>query len=94
VRRFQVIQDQPDHIELRVVAGDGWDGRDSNAVDRIVRASLGPHVRFDLTKVDDIPLTGAGKLRVVVNRCAAAPGGRPGEAAPAGPTELVESAGR
>lgn len=92
VRRFQVIQDQPDHIELRVVAGDGWDGRDAKAVDRIVRESLGPHVRFDLTKVDDIPLTGAGKLRVVVNRCAASTAGRTGESAPAGASELVGSA--
>jgi phenylacetate-CoA ligase len=69
VRRFQVVQDRPDHIELRVVAMAGWDEQDRASVDRIVRAHVGPAVEFDLVRVDEIPLTGAGKLRVEINRC-------------------------
>jgi phenylacetate-CoA ligase len=73
VRRFQVVQDQPDHVELRVVADQNWGDSDRSAVEACVRGALGPRMRFDLSRVDDIPLTAAGKLRVVVNLCAAGP---------------------
>jgi phenylacetate-CoA ligase len=69
VSRFQVIQDQPDHIELRVVLSEGWNDSDRRNIENIVRSKLGQSVRFDLVKVNDIPLTGAGKLRVVINQC-------------------------
>jgi phenylacetate-CoA ligase len=70
VRRFQVVQDQTDHVELRLVADATWGEADRIAVETIVREALGPRMRFDLSRVGDIPLTGAGKLRVVVNKCA------------------------
>jgi phenylacetate-CoA ligase len=69
VRRFQVVQDKPDHVELRLVADVTWGDVDRNKVEGIVREKLGPAMRFDLARVDDIPLTAAGKLRVVVNLC-------------------------
>jgi phenylacetate-CoA ligase len=72
VRRFQVVQDQPDHVELRVVAGPSWADVDRNSIESIVRRTLGDRTRFELRRVDDIPLTGAGKLRVVVNLCSEA----------------------
>ncbi len=71
VKRFQVIQDEPDHVELRVVVGPGWGESDEHAVTSMIRKALGPEMRFDLARVDDIPLTGVGKLRVVVNKCRA-----------------------
>ena len=69
VRRFQVVQDQSDHVELRVVADRTWGDADQAAIGAFVRDALGPRMRFDLARVDDIPLTGVGKLRVVVNLC-------------------------
>jgi phenylacetate-CoA ligase len=75
VKSFQVVQDAPDRIELRVVA----DGRLTHETRRQIlteiRQVLGDAVRFDLLLVDDIPLTASGKLQVVVNRCAKEPVG-------------------
>lgn len=96
VQRFQVVQDQPDHIVLRVIAGTGWVERDRDAIDRIVRSKLGPSVRFELASVDEIPLTAAGKLRVVINQCAPSATAssynpsKPPIGAPAAAGELVE----
>jgi len=69
VKRFQVAQDEPDHVALRVVLRSGWGDGDRERIDGIMRSTLGPTMRFDIVPVDDIPLTGSGKLRVVVNLC-------------------------
>ncbi|MDB5357462.1 MAG: CapK related-protein [Phycisphaerales bacterium] len=68
IKRFQVIQDALDHVEMQVVAATVSD-HDRQAIERIIRTHLGPAVRFEVQKVSDIALTGAGKLRVVVNKC-------------------------
>jgi phenylacetate-CoA ligase len=70
VRRFQVIQEKPDHIVVQAVLAPGWGEANRLALGREVAKVLGPDVRFDFQAVDSIPLTGAGKLQVVVNRCA------------------------
>ena len=70
VKRFQVVQDAPDHVQLRVVAAPSWSDGERQAVDKIVRSHLGPRVNLDIVKVEEIPLTATGKQRVVVNACA------------------------
>jgi phenylacetate-CoA ligase len=70
VGRFQVVQDAPDHVQIRIVATPKWNDGERRAVDGIVRSHLGPAVKLDIVNVDEIPLTGAGKQRVVVNSCA------------------------
>ncbi|HZL34038.1 MAG TPA: hypothetical protein VFC78_01935 [Tepidisphaeraceae bacterium] len=82
IRRFQVIQDSPDHVELRLVASAAWNDADRVAIETIIRAKLGPEVRFETHLVEDIALTGAGKLRVVVNRCALSQTQEPMESRP------------
>jgi phenylacetate-CoA ligase len=69
VRRFQVVQHEPGRIELRAVLKETWGEEDRRRLDREVGKVLGPSARFDLLRVDDIPLTASGKLRVVVNLC-------------------------
>jgi phenylacetate-CoA ligase len=67
IDRFQVVQDSPDAITLRLVANCKWSGEDLDSIKRQVRAVAGADVRFDVNLVDDIPLSPAGKLQVVVN---------------------------
>jgi phenylacetate-CoA ligase len=69
ILRFQVVQASPDEITLRLVLGDGWTQADEDWLRVGVREVLGSRCGLTLEKVDDIPLTGAGKHRVVVNLC-------------------------
>jgi phenylacetate-CoA ligase len=68
VKRFQVIQEEPDRVQLRAVLRDAWSETDRQTLDREVRKVLGQSTRFEVVRVQDIPLTPAGKLQVVVNR--------------------------
>jgi len=69
IRRFQVEQASADDIRVRLVLGPGWSDADSQRVERDVRNVIGPRCRFTVDVVDEIPLTPAGKHRVVVNLC-------------------------
>jgi phenylacetate-CoA ligase len=69
VRRFQVVQAKPDRIEVRLVLAGRWGEQERKTLAGAIRETFGPAVRVDLRAVDDIPLTAAGKLRVVVNLC-------------------------
>jgi phenylacetate-CoA ligase len=66
VRRFQVVQEEPDRAVLRVVA-DGMAPEAHRKLYDTVRQRLGPAMRFDIEPVEQIPLTAAGKLQVVVS---------------------------
>jgi len=67
IRRFQVVQKKLDTIEVRIVAA-GWnEDLERRFLDEI-REGVGEVVGIDLQKVEEIPLTAMGKLKVVVNR--------------------------
>lgn len=69
VRRFQVVQSVSDSITIKLVAPDfSHDERESLL--SAIRVCTGWDVHLDLQLVDDIPLTKAGKLKVVVNELA------------------------
>jgi phenylacetate-CoA ligase len=68
VRRFLVVQDEPDHLEVQVVVLPGWIPGHREKILGLIRNVVGPQMRVDVREVKDIPLTRAGKLRVVVNR--------------------------
>ena len=55
VRQFQVVQTEPDRIELRVVLSNDWREEDRRRLADEVEAVVGPAVRFDFVPVDDIP---------------------------------------
>lgn len=67
VRRFQVVQEELNRIELRLVAPD-LDQDSYLSMERMIRDAVGPTVRLQMLRVQDIPLTRAGKLQVVVSR--------------------------
>jgi phenylacetate-CoA ligase len=69
VRRFQVIQNSPQAVELKVVCGGPWRPGDRESITNEIESLLGEQVEFQLSEVNEIPLTSAGKLRVVVSNC-------------------------
>lgn len=71
VLRYQVIQERPESITVKLVAPD-WSPDDTMRFDSEVASVAGGGLRVELVHVPDIPLTGAGKLQVVVNRLAPA----------------------
>lgn len=68
IRRFQVVQERPDLVLLRLVADTDWNAETSRHLESLVRQTLGPMVRFEIQLVADIPLTAIGKHRVVINK--------------------------
>jgi phenylacetate-CoA ligase len=68
--RFQVVQESPERVVLKVVLRGEWPAAQRLQVEQEIREVLGPGTNFSIEPVSDIPLTSAGKLRVVVNLCA------------------------
>jgi phenylacetate-CoA ligase len=81
VRRFQVIQESAALVRFRLAA-EGMLDADRHRLEAAVRAALGPEVQVDFEPVEEIPLTPAGKLQVVINRLAASPIGPSGDMPP------------
>ncbi len=77
VRRFQVVQERPEGVEVLLVAPE-WSDEDTDHLRREVAAAVGASLAVEVRLVDDIPLTAAGKRKVVDNRLAAAPPPRNG----------------
>lgn len=69
VQRFQVVQEIPEEVVVRIVAP-AWSVEDESRLAREVGAVAGGRLRIRVESVADIPLTAAGKLQVVVNRLA------------------------
>jgi phenylacetate-CoA ligase len=69
IRRFLVVQDRPDHLELRMVVAPAWSETDRCQLERCVRQMIGPQMGLDLRTVGEIPLTPGGKQPVVLNVC-------------------------
>ena len=76
VRRFVVVQEAPDRLEIRVVRSRPWASGERESLVQRTRETVGNSIRIELNEVDDIPLTGVGKQRVVINRCTPAGGPR------------------
>ena len=70
VRRFQVVQSRPEQIILKLVVDKNtWSPAWRERLTREIQKQLDDTLQLTLEEVDDIPLTAAGKLRVVVNEC-------------------------
>jgi phenylacetate-CoA ligase len=67
IRRFQVVQADLGTIVLKVVVSGVLLQADQDRLLETIRQCTGEQVHLDLQLVDDIPLTKAGKLKVVVS---------------------------
>jgi len=68
IRRFQVVQNDCHAIEIHLVVNAGWNDSERESLERQVRFVVGTAVDLEISIVDDIPLTRAGKLQVVIRR--------------------------
>lgn len=67
IRRFQVVQQRVEEITLKLVVEGGLSLAERERLLAEIRNCTGDVVSIQLQFVDDIPLTKAGKLKVVVN---------------------------
>ena len=67
IRRFQVVQEKIEQITLKLVVEGGLTLAERDQLLSEVRRCTGTVVDIQLQLVNDIPLTKAGKLKVVVN---------------------------
>lgn len=66
VKEFQVVQDSPERIIIKIIPEDGFDERETNKIKSYIkRRSEGWNVEFRL--VDEIERTSAGKYKFVIN---------------------------
>jgi phenylacetate-CoA ligase len=66
VRQFQVVQRDRDLVELKLVVDDRWEQGARESLRREVQQAVGGTTRLVIHEVDQIPLTAAGKMRVVI----------------------------
>ncbi|MEN1972616.1 hypothetical protein WCE34_09815 [Luteimonas sp. MJ204] len=70
IQCFQVIQDDPNRIEVHVVGASEFDSRQEEAFLAALRARTGRQMEIRLIKVDEIPREKSGKFRIVKNSIA------------------------
>jgi phenylacetate-CoA ligase len=63
--RFQILQDAPDHIRVRLRPGRDPAPDEVEALRRALADALGPGTKVEVHVVDDLPSDPSGKLRVV-----------------------------
>lgn len=66
IRQFQVVQRGSDLVELNLVVDNRWRPDVRESVRRQVQQAVGNATRLLICEVDRIPLTAAGKMRVVM----------------------------
>jgi phenylacetate-CoA ligase len=68
VIRFQYFQEVPGDCILKVVAAPGFSEQDRVGIAAAYRGKVGEEVQLNVQVVDEIPLTGRGKLRMLDSR--------------------------
>jgi len=63
IRQYQLLQERPDRIVLRIQPVAGPVSEQVSAIERSVRPLLGPGVDFGVQLIDEIPLESSGKFR-------------------------------
>ncbi len=89
VRAYQLYQDRPDAIEVRIVPTRSFTTATETHIERSLRRFLGDEVHLVFRHVDDIELTPAGKRRILVCTLPGV-GSRPSAGSPSGRVEPVQ----
>lgn len=66
ISRAQIVQDQPDRVQVKIVAPDGFPEKDEEFMVWEIKKMLGSDLKVDVSLVDDIPPGPNGKYQMVV----------------------------
>lgn len=66
--QVQIVQETVHDLRIRLVAGDGFGDRSRGQIEKLVRDTFGPAVRFDVELVDAIPQEPSGKYRFCISK--------------------------
>jgi phenylacetate-CoA ligase len=66
VRQFQFFQDAPGEVEIRIVRGEGYKEEDTRRIAEELAHKLGNAVRLGVVFLEEIPPTGRGKHRFLI----------------------------
>lgn len=70
IRRAQIVQEELDHLTVRVEPGDSFSREAKELIRRAVQVRVGSGVHVDVKEVDEIPLSANGKFRGVISHVA------------------------
>jgi phenylacetate-CoA ligase len=68
VQQFQVVQDQPDHLLMRLRIDASWRPENARLIEALVTEACGNEMRITCDFVDRIALTKSGKQLLVINQ--------------------------
>lgn len=68
IREGQIIQEELDHIRVKVLPAPGFNAADEEDIIHKVQQRLGPNIRVTIEAVESIPCTKAGKFQAVVSK--------------------------
>jgi phenylacetate-CoA ligase len=68
--QVQIVQDQQDHIIVRLVRGPAFNSESITAIQHLVSRFFGEDMRFSCDYVEEIPLESTGKARFVISQIA------------------------
>jgi phenylacetate-CoA ligase len=63
----RIVQDAVDHVSVEIIATNAFSGEMARELRAQLRARLGPTMRIDIVRVQNIERTARGKLRTTVN---------------------------
>ena len=70
--QVQIVQETVHDLRIRLVPGDGFGAASRVQIEKLVRDTFGPAVRYDVELVDAIPQEPSGKYRFCVSPVATA----------------------
>lgn len=69
VTNYQIIQEEPLFIRIKIVARNGFSTEDEHLVERLFRNHVGRTTKIVIEKVEALPVPPSGKSVFVINRC-------------------------
>lgn len=65
VRQAQFVQDEPDHVLIRIVPAEGYEAAHGRALATMLTAKSGGRFRVDVVTATEVPREPSGKLRLI-----------------------------